>query len=335
MKVTIEDIACIANVSKATVSRVLNDRPGVSEATKKRVNAIIEEHGYNPNLLSRGVSPSRTRTIGMIIPDIMNPFFPALVKSVDTELSAQGYSIMLCNTDSDLVREKLAIANCISKRVDGVIFASSLIDAREVRNMLRRYNMPCVYVDRGAIDPVVDACAFVDNEYGAFVAVNCLLQNGHDHVAFISGPTGISTSKERLHGYLDALKQNGVELNRNLIYRGDFTLKSGEEAIETLLKTETFTALFAANDVMAMGAIRALKAHGLRVPDDVEVIGFDNISMCEMTDPTLSTMEQPLQEMGVMAVRLILNLLAGKPVGHFSPRIRPRLILRNSTRKHD
>ncbi len=324
----------MANVSKATVSRVLNSRAGVGEETRKRVKKIIDEYGYNPSVLARGVSPYKTKTIGMIIPDIMNPFFPALVKSVDIELSARGYSIMLCNTDSDLVQEKRAIANCISKRVDGIIIASSLIDSREVREMLKRYGMPVVYVDRGSIDPDADACVFVDNEYAAYLAVNYLIEHGNEKVAFISGPEKISTSKERLDGYYDALKQNHIEPNQNLIYCGDYTLQSGEKAVEEILKVDNFTALFASNDVMAIGAIRALKARGLSIPDDVEVIGFDNISICELTEPSLTTMEQPLKEMGVLVVQLMFNILGGKPVQHYSPRMLPRLILRDSTKKH-
>ena len=333
MKVTIEDIACLANVSKATVSRVMNDRPGVSQATRKLVMAIIDEHGYNPNLLARGVSPSRTKTIGMIIPDIVNPFFPALVKSVETELSEKGYTVMLFNTDADFSREKRAIANCISKRVDGVIFASSLIDAREVKGMLSRYDVPCVYVDRGRIDPGKDACVFVDNVYGAYLAVNYLINNGHKKVAFIAGPKDISTSAERLRGYLDALEQHRLPYNRDLIQTGDYTLQGGETAAQVLLETEPFTALFAANDVMAIGAMKAIKAKGYDMPRDIEVIGFDNISICELTEPPLSTMDQPLKEMGIMAVKTIMTLIDGKPIQHYASRIEPRLILRGTTKR--
>ncbi len=332
MKVTIEDIACLANVSKATVSRVLNDRKGVGEETRQKVKKIIDEFEYNPNLLARGISTSKTKTIGIIIPDITNPFFPALVKSIEVELSAQGYTIILCNTDADIMREKRAISSCISKRVDGIIFASSQIDSSEVKFMLKRYNMPCVYVDRGSIDPDADAWVFVDNEYAAFLATNFLIQNGNRRVAYISGPPGISTSKERLSGYLAALRQNGIELDPNLIYTGDYTIRSGERAVEELLEKDSFSALFAANDVMAIGAMKALKKHGLSIPDDVEVIGFDNISICELTEPPLTTIEQPLTEIGRLVARLILDILAGKPVQDYSPRMQSRLILRESTK---
>lgn len=332
MKLTIQDIACMANVSKATVSRVINNKPGVGETTRIRVQQIIRQHQYNPNVLACGINTTKTKTVGIILPDIINPFFPELVRAIEIELRYKDYSILLCCTDAMQDRERRAVSNCISKHVDGIIFASSSADLGEVRNILTRYEMPCVYVDRATITSGSDAWVFMDNEYGAFLVTDHLISMGNQGVAFIAGPKGISTAGERLQGYYNALQYQGIEPDENIIFYGDYSLKSGEVAAEYLLSHKHFTALFAANDMMAIGAMKVLKRHGVRIPQDVEVMGFDNIATCEVVEPTLSTVEQPLGEMGRTVVQLLMDIMDGGQAVNKTVRISPHLIFRASTR---
>ncbi len=334
MKVTIDDIARIAHVSKATISRVLNDEKGVGEETRNRIKSIIDEIGYKPNLLARGVATAKTKTIGVIIPDITNPFFPDLIKSIEGYYSNQGYTVLLCNTNSIPEQEMQAISTCIAKRVDGILLASSVEEPSEMHCLLKKYNMPCVLMDRGGQGFEADARVFVDNEYSVFMATSHLICNGNRRIAFLSGPANISTSKERLVGYLSALKQYGISPIQELICYGDYTLESGFQATKRLLDSQQFTALVSANDSMAVGAIKSIRQMGFRIPEDVEVIGYDNIQLGTLIEPRLSTVEQPISLMGKTASELLYSIINGGEIKERSVRLKAHLILRESTKNH-
>lgn len=338
MRVTIEDVARFAGVSKATVSRVINGNPkGVGVETRKKVKQVIEQIGYNPSLLERGIALAQTKSIGLIIPDISNPFFPELVKAVETQAAENGYMVILANTDFSAEKEQLVISTFINKRVDGIILTTASHNIGTVCGQLKKYQVPCVMLDRlveELKDSSFSAGVFVDNEYATYIATEHLLKNGHRDIAFICGPDDVSTSQERLQGYLISLYQHGVPYCEELVCKGDYTMESGSQAVMELSRRGIpFTGLVASNDAMAIGAMKALRRLGLGIPEDVEVIGFDNIAFAEMMDPPLSTIQQPTEEMGRVAVRLLLEIISGKEPAIRHCRLQPKLILRQTTRQ--
>lgn len=334
MRVTIEFIARMANVSKATVSRVINNKAeGVGRETRLRVQKVIEEYGYEPNLLARGIATSHTKTIGLVIPDIMNPFFPALMKAVEHRARRSGYTVILCNSDSSEETEKKCILTLIANRVDGVILDTVLQEHKKVSYNLDKYNIPCALIDRRVKAIDYDVGVFVDNVYAFYIAVEYLIKHGNKRIAFIKGPADLSTTKERLEGYRLALKQHNIEIDPELIISGDFSYESGYEAILSLQKKGVeFTAVLASNDVMAFGALRAIEDIGRTVPDDVEVIGFDNIQFCEMIKPSLTTFEHPVSELGNKATELLIALIEGRKLKDKNIRLEAKMIKRESTR---
>lgn len=336
MRVTIDDIARIAGVSKATVSRVINDNPkGVGNATRQKVKDVIEQLGYNPSLLERGIALARTKSLGLIIPDITNPFFPELVKAVEKQATQQGYTVILGNTDFSSEKEQIYLSTFINKRVDGIILTTTSNNIGSIQHHLKKYNIPCVMLDRSLEDLLNENSAgvFVDNEYAAFLACEHLLLHGHKKIAFLGGPQELSTSHERFKGYAAALYQYNVAYDQQLVCSGDYTMKSGYDAVMTLSKQAiAFTGIVASNDAMAIGAIRALHQLNVPIPEQVEIIGFDNIEFSEMTDPPLSTIQQPTSDMGKLAVRLLLDLIAGKEPAIRYCRLQAKLILRGTTR---
>lgn len=334
MSVTIEFIARMANVSKATVSRVINNKvEGVGKETRARVQKLIDEYGYHPNLLARGIATSKTKIIGLVIPDIMNPFFPAVVKAIEEYASVNGYTVILCNTDSSPEKERRCISALIANRVDGVILASALDEKNQIQQDFKKYSIPYVLIDRRMKN---DRCAgvFVDNEYAFYTAADFLIKHGNRKIAFIKGPTNISTTRERLEGYRSALKQYKIPFDPNLVAQGDFTYNSGYNAIIDLCDRGTqFSAVLASNDMMAIGALNALQTRGYKIPDEIEVIGFDNIEISKMVNPPLTTMEQPIYELGGKAAQALIKAIEGHSQAEANIRLEARLVIRETTRK--
>lgn len=335
MQITIDYIARMANVSKATVSRVINNKAdGVGKETRARVQRLIDEYGYKPNLMARGVATSRTKSIGLVIPDITNPFFPELVKAIEHHASKSGYTIILFNTDSSPEKEMKSISTLIANRVDGVILDTVLQEQSQILYSFDKYDIPCVLIDRRTKTFDYAAGVFVDNEYAFYVAAEFLIKHGNQRIAFIKGPEDLSTTRERLMGYRSALKQYGLAFDPELIAKGDFSYESGYDAVMALHEKGTeMTAVLACNDLMAIGAMRALRDLGKKIPDEVEVIGFDNIQFSQMVDPALTTMEQPLYELGSKAADAILALIEGRRLSESNFRLEAKLVLRESTRK--
>lgn len=334
MGVTIEYIARMANVSKATVSRVINNKAeGVGKETRARVQQLIDEYGYMPNLLARGIATSHTKTIGLVIPDIANPFFPALVKAIENYASRREYTVILCNTDSSAEKEQQCISTLIANRVDGVILATVLEEEKKMPYDFEKYGIPCVLIDRRTKGVDYSAGVFVDNEYAFYIAAELLIKHGNQRIAFIKGPSNLSTTRERLEGYCSALKQYKIPYDPALVVPGSFSYESGYEAVRSLYdRGVPFSAILAGNDVMAFGALRALRDIGRHVPEDVEVVGFDNIQFSEMVDPPLTTLEQPLYEMGRKAAETALALIEGRRLTEANIRMEAKLVVRRSTR---
>ncbi len=334
MKITVEEIARLAGVSKATVSRVLNNSPtGVGKKTRERVEKIIRDTNYSTNNNVKEKSEMKSKSIALVLPDLTNPFFSEIAKAIESRAKKDDYIVFIVNTDFSEENEVKAITSLLTKKLDGIILISSCSVAQDVHFLPKKYNIPLILLDRKLEGLSDHIGVYSDNEYAAFTSCEALIKNGSNRIAFISGPLGASTSKERLEGYKVALKQYNIEGNDELIKFGNYTVESGYEAVLSLERYGVrYSAILAANDMMALGAIRALTELSYNIPNDIEVIGFDNISFSQYCEPPLSTIQQPTVEMGVKATETLLRIIIGE-TGIESTRLYPKLLLRRTTKR--
>ncbi len=327
---TIQDVAARAGVSITTVSRVLNDTGyPMRPETKRRVMEAIEALEFRPSPLARGLLGKSTRTIALIIPDISNPYYPLLSRGVEDVASQHDYTVIFCNTDRGLAKLHSYLEVLREKQVDGIIFAGGGIDVEGASLPLEEVRGPVVLVGRHRWPfPSVQ----VDNVGAAYEATSHLLGLGHRRVAFLGGPTTLTSARDRLKGYRQAMEELGGGAESSLIHQGDFGFESGYQAARSLLQAGGLrpTALFAANDQMALGALAATTDLEIRVPDELAVIGFDDIPAGRYVRPSLSTISLPTYEMGASAARLLLKLLAGEPAEQLLW-LPTRLVIRQSS----
>lgn len=329
--VTIKDVAKAAGVSIATVSRILNCTGGVSETLEARVREAIETLGYSTNDAARTLKGKNSFSIGLIIPDIQNPFFPALVRSIEDTAHASDHAVLLCNSDGDVEQEMRYIRFLHGKRVDGILLIGGQQSNKSVE-LAESLQMPIVLLDRRVKGEKLPA-VFLDNAHGGRLAVEYLIDCGCQKIAFI-GRRSLSSAEERFNGYCEALNDKNIEINRKLIQSQPFTFDGGYKGTKALLKEKVeFDAIFAGNDVMAFGAIACLQSHGMNVPQDIQVVGFDDIWMAKWYNPSLTTLCQPVAEIGQAAVNLLLNLREKTEPKVLEMRFLPQLIIRDSTMK--
>lgn len=330
---TMKDVARLAGVSTATVSRTLIKPELVSARTRERVMRAVAEAGYTPNSLARNLRKMQTRSIIVVVQDITNPFYPEILRGAEHTARAFGYTVLMGNTDNDPARERAYLELVQSRRADGMILLTG--------------RLPAQGNDGGAIDPerlppLVFACEHlpdlglptvrIDNAEAARLAMRHLFELGHERIAHIAGPLNRIISVGRLAGYRDALAERGLPSDPPLIAEGDFTFNSGVEAAKRLLAlADRPTAIFAANDESAIGAIQTIKSHGLSIPQDISVIGFDDILFAAATDPALTTIAQPRQEIGRRAMAIMLDLLDGKAPPAGDVVLPVEVVLRRST----
>lgn len=310
MGLTIKDIANEAGVSVTTVSRVINNKPDVSDDTRNRVKEVINRLGYNPNKIARGLVLQKTYTIGLIIPDISNPFFPEVVKGVEDRSRERNYSVIFCNTDNKKEEERKAIELLKSKQVDGIILSLSLGN-KEILDKLEDEEFPVVQIDRKISSSLFPA-VIIDNVLSAYQATQYLIKRGHRDIAHITGDLDTITGRNRLKGFNKACNEMGYKIREEWIVRGDYSMESGYRAMMVLLnQPQSPTAVFAANDLMALGAYEAVYEKGLEIPGDVSIIGHDDIDIAGIIRPGLTTMSQPKYEMGQRAADVLINEIEG------------------------
>ncbi|QEK10987.1 LacI family transcriptional regulator [Crassaminicella thermophila] len=332
MKVTIKDIARIAGVSTATVSKVMNRKDEhISQATREKILKIMQEYNYIPNTAARSLVTKKTKTIGLVIPDIRNPFFPELARGAEDKAHEEGYNIMFCNTDDDAEKEEKYVSMLIEKMVDGIIFTASSKRSSGF-NYLKNNRVPIILVDRDIDLKGVKGKITVDNCKGAYDGVKHLLQCGYKKVIFLSGPLTSHPSIERLKGYKKALEEFHVPYQEEYIFEGTYQRGWGYEVIKRLLEKEIdFDALFCGNDLIAIEAIKALKQAGIKVPQEVGIVGFDDIYIAPLINPELTTIRQPSYEMGYKAVDMLIKLLEKKGKSQEKVILNTELIIRKST----
>ncbi|RKX80172.1 MAG: LacI family transcriptional regulator [Spirochaetes bacterium] len=306
MNPTIKDVARLANVSYSTVSRALANRPGVNEATRCKIIRAAEELNYRPNAIARGLVRGQTLSMGLIIPDITNPFFPEVHRGIEDGARESGYSVFLCNTNWERERETHYINLLIEKRVDGIIIAPISDTVDKIEEELKS-NIPVVYVSN--LPPKTDrSCVAIDNIRGGFLATKHLIESGYREIGFIGAPEGSFSIDQRLEGYKLAFRKYGMKLDQRFICFGDFKRETGYRIIKRMIEEGIYPrAIFAENDLMALGVLQGVKESGLSVPGDIAVVGFDDIPFASFPEVQLTTIRQPKYEMGKMAVQLLLN----------------------------
>ena len=335
---TIKDIAKVAGVSHTTVYRALNDKPRISRSTKERIVSIARRYNYQPNVLAQSLVLGRTKTLGLVITTIVNPFYTELAKGIEDTARSLGYTIFLCSTNFDISLERLYIDMLRSRGVDGIIFTSAhMHDPNITRLVADRF--PLILVNRRVSeDAVLDRIDYVvvDNVRGGFVAVEHLIKMGHRRIGIISGSPDSSAAVERLEGARKAFSDYGLDPADLLVFEGDFLKPSGYEAAKKFLGLKNPpTAIFGANDYMALGAYEAILDAGLRVPEDIALIGFNNITFSAMRGIELTTIGQKKYEMGSVAVHILIDRIEGRDGDTVKQiTLEPELIVRRSCGYH-
>ncbi|TKD70820.1 LacI family DNA-binding transcriptional regulator [Pseudalkalibacillus hwajinpoensis] len=322
------DVAKLANVSTATVSRVLQNPETVKEKTRVKVLNAIEELNYQPNILARYFRRTETKTILVVVPTIMNNVFPQIIGGIDLIANQFGYKVLLGNTNLDADKAYSYIDELKQKQVDGMILLTTRLDNDVISELAAKYP---VVLTSDFIEGLNVPTVAIDNVSSAREAVEHLAKLGHTRVGMITGPLDIPLSRDRLKGYRQALLEQEIEVDGVLIQEGDHTYETGYHLMNKFLALENApTAVFAANDTMAMGAIKAVKNQGLRVPDDVAVIGFDNIQFSELFEPALTTIAQPFIEMGKRSMELLLKQINGELLTKKQHVLDTQLVIRES-----
>ena len=328
--VTIRDVAARAGVSSTTVSHVINNTRPVSAEVRSRVEAAMAELGFQPNALARSLRRKQTHTLGMIVPDSANPFFAEVGRGIEDTTFASGYSIILCNSDGDRNRELLYLDLLVQKQVDGVLLVPTG-DHAELAARLRTRNIPVVVIDRDVSDAPIDR-AHIDNVAGGCVATRHLLDLGHRRIGYIGGPPHLSPVPGRGAGYLRALEEAGIPIDDRLIVAGSFQDVGGYEGTQSLLALpDRPTAIFAGNDLMAIGALAAARDANIAVPAELSIVGFDDIHLAAYINPPLTTIAQPKYELGVIAAELLLARLSDPDLPPQRRLLQAHLVVRHST----
>lgn len=330
MQITIHDVARAAGVSITTVSRALNGTGRISRITRNRVLHFAQDLGYQPNELARSLVAKSTQTIAVIVPDITNPFFPELIKGIETIASARGHLVLLCDSADDPMKAWADLAALRRKQVDGVILAGVRLDGDRLAAVTAGW--PVVTVDREVQLPSASVVQS-DHRTGATMATQHLLDLGHRRIAHLGGTPGLMVTEARRSGYVEALAHAGIDLDDSLVVPSGFLEKDGYEAANELIRRDVdFTAVFAANDLSAIGALAALEEQGLRVPSEVSVVGFDDIRLSSYIRPRLTTVRQDIFQLGARAAEILIDQFTSDTAVGVLQEIMPvDLVVREST----
>ncbi len=331
--VTIRDVAKLAEVHPGTVSRALNEetRALVNFETAERVRRAAEQLGYRPNRIARGLKTNRSFTIGVLIPDLTNPLFPPILRGIEDRLEQVGYTALIVNTDNDPVHERRHLEALLARQVDGFIAATARLDTGSLARVAAD-GTPVVLVNRSLEDGALPAVT-VDDRHGSRLAVDHVVALGHTQIAHVAGPQNVSTGHRRYLGLLDALRAHGLEAPAERVgFAAAFSEPEGERACSAVLDGGgRVTAIVAGNDRLAIGCYDALEARGLRCPEDVSIIGFNDMPFIDRLRPPLTSVRIPQREIGAVAADLLLGQLSGEPPDAREILVAPSLIVRSST----
>lgn len=325
---TIKDIARLAGVAPSVVSRALNNKYGVKESTRARIVAIARELGYYPNTAARSLVTRKTETIGVVMADISEPFYSQTIKGMEYVALQTGYTLLFSNSYENIEDGRILQKMITAQRVDGLVIMGSNIREKSFIASLLEKEIPFVLVERSYSDPKVN-CIWVDNVRGGYLATKHLIDKGHRRIAHIAGNLYYQVALDRVEGYKRALEESGIGFSEELVVVGNFVTEDGYRATKEVLNLGC-TAIFAANDAMAYGALQAIAEEGLRVPDDIAVIGFDDLEFSSLTNPPLTTVRQPRYEMGRRSLEVLTSILRGKQEGGVKICFQPEIVERRS-----
>lgn len=331
---SIAEIARICGVSKATVSRVINNIPqGVGPETREKVLQTIRELNYRPNALARSVATSKSGTIGLIIPDVSNFFYPKVIRGVVDYMDSCGYSVIVANSDYDPEREAQQLLRLVDRRVDGILLCSGVSNKNFLQDF-RKHNIPLALLGRNFDHSCSDASISGDNVHGAYKSTAYLMQNGNRRVVYVEGNPHVAGSKQRLQGYQQAHMEFGIPVREEFIISGEYSVSFGEQAAARMLDEGLeFDAIITGSDLVAIGIVSQLIKRGVRVPEDVEVIGFDNIELTTVVTPMLSTISKPHYRMAQHISEQLVRIIQGETIPLPHTVVEPELILRETTRR--
>ena len=326
---SIYDVARESGVSVFTVSAVVNNKSHVGKVLREKVEAAIRKLSYRPNLLARSLAKQKTHTIGMIVPDIGNPFFPSVVRGAEDAAQKHGYNLLLCNSDDSIDKEEKAVELLLSKRVDGILLTKAAEDFHpSVRQMIKQVNTPFVLVMRTYPKLTRDA-VITDDYHGAYEAVSHLARAGRKRIALISGPLKVSNAKERWQGFVDALKAEGLPFERDLVIEGDYRIESGYRAGHSVFSRRP-DGIYVANYLMTVGLLKAAEEMGLHCPEEFGLVSFDDYPWLGIFRPRLTTVELPKHQLGTEAVELLLRRISGDTSKPVLIKLQPELRIRES-----
>ncbi len=328
----IREVAQKAGVSITTVSHVVNQTRFVAPETEQRVRQSMQELNYRPNSLARSLRRGETKTIGLILPDSANPFFAESARLLEEAAYQKSYSLILCNSNGDLEKERLYSEVLFNKQVDGIIFMAAGDDTRSLQELID-HQLPVVIVDR-VFDQMDLDTVITDNRASGYSAVNHLIEYGHRRIGIIRGPSNLTPSAQRVIGYHQALEKAGIPIDPTLEQMGDFHSRTGYAATKFFLQlTNPPTAIFACNDLMAIGALRTIHEAGLSVPADISIVGYDDIEMASYIQPALTTIAQPIAELAETVIKLLLERIEQPGLPPRRIVIQNKLVIRQSTRR--
>jgi len=311
---TLADVAKIANVSMMTASRAINGKPGLSEDLRQKILGIATDVGYRPNILARGLATNQTSFIGLVVPDITNPFFGQIVRGVENAAFENGYNLFLVDTNEDLEREKSALDSLWQNDIDGLILCSSRLPEEDLINQINRF--PAVVLVNRELQEILPNLTTINlNDFeGARIATKYLVEHNRKQIGYIGGPVNSISNQRRLSGFRSVLKTSGI-MNASLIMEDNIPDTNGGwlAALNLLIKNPDLDAVFAFNDLMAVGAMQALQEVGKRIPEDIAIIGVDDIPLASIIHPQLSTLHVDLQNLGRVALMSLLNLVSDSP----------------------
>jgi LacI family transcriptional regulator len=312
----------------------MNNTDKVTVKTRLKVEAAMKELGYRPNSIAQSLASNRSNSVGILVPELHGPFFGGMLSGIELELRKEGKHVIITAGHSDAEREKDAIEFLASRRCDALIVFVFAISDKRIK-LLRKSSVPVVVIGR-LIPGMEEDCVSLDNENGGYIAAKALIESGHRQLACIAGPSWKSDGRERLAGYKRALAEHGLSFDQRMVVEGDYEESSGRRGMEELLQRKfPFTGLVCANDEMAAGAIAVARKHGITIPDDLSVVGFDNVFFTRYMHPQLSTVDYPIDKMGQMAARCVLRDVYGKTGLDIQCRFEPRLVRRASITELD
>lgn len=327
---TIRDVAREAGVSIATVSRVFQGGANVLPETKERVMQAVEKLDYHPNRLAQQFRTQETKSVIVVIPELGNPFYAGIFAGIESVAKANNYSVYIMDSHGDAQMESRSFELLSQKMVDGIITFSASLPQTEIQRFAEQYPIvvACRYFDAGVLPNVT-----IDNTKASKDMVNYMLNLGHKRICYLAGPSDILLYRDRMNGYLSALADRGLTIDQSLILNGEPSVQGGYDAMNAAINNASmdFTAVVASGDTMAIGAIRALRSHGYKVPRDIAVAGFDDIELSALFSPTLTTVRQPKQQIGVRSMEKLLDLIAGKTPAQYREVLPYELVIRESS----